>query len=93
MGAVGKLPYGGMSFYWGHHIVGLHELGYDVYCVERQNSSGECYDPSSDQMTDDSEPALTNLREVLPRFSTLIAEEHFEARKVIASMLDAAEFA
>ena len=43
VGAVGKLPYGGMSFYWGHHIVGLQELGYDVHYVERLDFPNEAY--------------------------------------------------
>jgi len=69
VGGVGKLPVAGVSLYVLHHVVGLQQLGYDVHYVERQNRSGECFDPGTNQMTDDAAPALTCLRDLLPRFS------------------------
>jgi hypothetical protein len=68
IGTIGKLPYAGMSLYWGHHIIGLHELGYDVHYAERVNAPLECHDPVRDVMTDDPSFAVSYLEEVLPRF-------------------------
>jgi len=53
-GFIAKLPVAGMTLYNTHYIEGLQELGYDVFYVERQNDSGECYDPRANGMTDDS---------------------------------------
>ena len=69
VGGVGKLPLAGVSLYVLHHVAGLQELGYEVHYVERQNRSGESFDPGTNQMTDDPAPALAYLRQVLPRFS------------------------
>jgi hypothetical protein len=52
-GFIAKLPLAGMTLYNTHYIEGLQELGYDVFYVERQNDSGECYDPRANGMTDD----------------------------------------
>jgi hypothetical protein len=75
VGGIGKLPLAGVSLYVLHHVVGLQELGYEVHYVERQNRSGESFDPDSNEMTDDTAPALTCLRDLLPRFS--IGESRF----------------
>jgi hypothetical protein len=53
-GFIGKLPVAGMTLYNTHYLEGLQELGYDVFYVERQNDEGECYDPRTNEMTDDS---------------------------------------
>src|ERR671937_3008628 len=68
IGALGKLPYGGMAFYWGHHIVGLQELGYDVHYLERLDHPNEADDPDPNEMTDNPSYALGYLCELLPRF-------------------------
>ena len=52
VGAIGKLPYAGMTMYWLHYVRGLQELGYVVHYVERQNKPGEYYDPESRDMHD-----------------------------------------
>jgi hypothetical protein len=67
VGSIGKLPYGGHSFFVLHYIVGLQELGYSVHYVERVNRPDECYDPRAGTMTGDPSYALTYLRSVLPR--------------------------
>jgi glycosyl transferase family 1 len=53
-GFIAKLPVAGMTLYNTHYLEGLQELGYDVFYVERQNESDECYDPRTNGMTDDS---------------------------------------
>jgi len=45
IGGIGKLPYGGVTMYYVHHVLGLLELGYRVHYVERQNRELETYDP------------------------------------------------
>ena len=52
VGAIGKLPYAGMTMYWLHYVRGLQELGYVVHYVERQNKPDEYYDPESRDMHD-----------------------------------------
>jgi len=53
IGAIGKLPYAGMAYYWWHHIRGLKELGYDVHYLERLDRPLDAYDPEQGTMTDD----------------------------------------
>jgi hypothetical protein len=75
IGAVGKLPYAGIGFYYLHHVTGLLKLGYDVYYVERQNRDFDSYDPVRDEMTSDPTYALGYLADVLPRFG--IDADHY----------------
>jgi hypothetical protein len=102
VGAVGKLPYAGMAFYWGHYLLGLQELGYDVHYVERLNHAEEAYDPATDAMTDDPGPALTYLADVLPRFGVsreqasfidLEGRCHFSSWGALRGALQRASFA
>ena len=67
VGAIGKLPYAGVSFYYLHHLGGLLELGYDVHYVEAQNKPDEYYDPSIG-MTDDVDAAVDYLADLLPAY-------------------------
>lgn len=68
VGGIGKLPYGGVTMYYVHHVLGLLELGYRVHYVERQNRDGETYDPSAMAMTDRPDYAVGYLAEVAERF-------------------------
>lgn len=101
IGAIGKLPYGGMAFYWGHHIAGLQELGYDVHYLERLDYSNGAYNPETNEMTDDPSFALSYLADVLPQFgvsldrATFIDREgvcHFSSRAKLEGELDRAAF-
>jgi hypothetical protein len=65
VGFIAKLPVAGMTLYNTHYLRGLQELGYDVHYVERQNYSGECYDPCSNAMSDDYRYGLAYLQDVL----------------------------
>ena len=101
IGAAGKLPYGGMAFYWGHHIAGLQELGYDVHYVERLDQPGEAYNPDTNEMTDDPSYAISYLANLLPRFG-VPAERlsfidrsgtcHFSGWPALCTALDSAAF-
>src|SRR5438105_1372313 len=53
VGFVGKLPVAGMTLYQTHHVIGLLELGYDVHYVECQQTTQECYDPRTNEFSDD----------------------------------------
>src|SRR5207244_4009453 len=64
IGAVGKLPYAGMSLYFLHYVVGLRELGYEVQYVERLNKPNECYNPTFGSMSDNPDYAVDYLGEV-----------------------------
>jgi hypothetical protein len=75
IGAIGKLPYAGMTLYDAHYVVGLQELGYEVHYLERQNQPNECYHPETGVMSDDPRYAVEYLRTVLPRFG--VGEENF----------------
>ena len=66
VGSLGKLPLGGHSFFCAHYLCGLQDLGYEVHYVERQNRTGECYDPSTGEMTDDPTYALEYLDSLPP---------------------------
>ena len=68
VGGIGKLPYGGITMYYVHHVLGLLELGYRVHYVERQNRELEAYDPSANEMTDRPDFAVRYLSDVAERF-------------------------
>jgi hypothetical protein len=74
VGFIGKLPYAGMSLYNLHYLVGLRELGYDLHYVERQDYPHEFYDPTIDEMTDDTGYALNYLRDLLPQYGISSAQ-------------------
>jgi hypothetical protein len=101
VGGVGKLPYGGLSFHYLHHVDGLRQLGYEVHYVERQNRPGECYDPRFGTMTDDPTFAVGYLERVLPTFGVggdrwsfvdLRENCHGSGWKTLRSRLDRADF-
>ena len=99
--AIGKLPYGGMEYYWGHHIVGLQELGYEVHYLERLDRPGDAYDPDANAMTDDPSYAVSYLADLLPRFGVglertsfvdLEGNCHFSGWPALRDALDRAAF-
>ena len=67
VGFIGKLPVAGMSLYNLHYIAGLQALGYDIHYVERQNVPSECYDPRTNDSTDDPSYAVSYLEQLLPQ--------------------------
>jgi hypothetical protein len=68
VGAIGKLPYAGMSLYFLHHIAGLQDLGYEVHYVERLNKPDECYNPQNSTSSDDPTFALEYLQQLLSNY-------------------------
>src|SRR5947209_7557705 len=42
-----------MTLYITHHVSGLQQLGYEVHYVECQVASDECYNPWTNEFSDD----------------------------------------
>ena len=100
IGAIGKLPYAGMTYYWLHHIVGLQELGFHVHYIESQSREWEYYDSSTDRMTNDVAAAVRYLASLgsmfgaaPDRFTLLDATGaiHGSSRSVLLHDLEASE--
>lgn len=101
VGFIAKLPYAGMSLWNLHYMVGLEQLGYDVYYVEKLMGPNECYDPSSDTMSDDSGYGLAYLGPLLARYGFGTERFTFVDRRDVChgsgwarlrAVLDAADF-
>jgi hypothetical protein len=101
IGFAGKLPLAGMGLANIHSISGLQDLGYDVHYVERQNYPNQCYDPSTNEMTDDPGIAVRYLIDVFPKYGITPARISFIDRnnkcygsgwKLLLSALDEAHF-
>jgi hypothetical protein len=67
-GPVIKYPWGGLTQYWLAWLVGLKELGHDVYYVEDVEWDDACYDISSRVMTNDPHCGIRRLQRELARF-------------------------
>jgi hypothetical protein len=46
LGYIVRGPIGGMAWHHLQYVLGLHQLGYDVYFVEDSDDYDSCYDPS-----------------------------------------------
>ena len=101
IGFIGKLPLAGMSLANLHVITGLQELGYDVHYVERLNRNDQCYNPISNEMTNDSGFALNYIKDFLSgygikreRYSFIDQKNqcHGSGWPALCSALDNAEF-
>jgi hypothetical protein len=53
LGYVVRGPLGGMAWHHLHYVVGLAQLGYDVYFIEHADNYPSCYDPVNDVMGTD----------------------------------------
>src|SRR5688572_14088630 len=47
MGVIVRYPLGGMAWHHLQYVVGLAQLGHDVYYVEDSGDWPECYDPTT----------------------------------------------
>jgi len=101
VGFIAKLPYAGMSLWNLHYLVGLRQLGYDVHYVEKLMGPDECYDPSTDRMSDDPSYGLAYLEPLLAHFGIGPDRFSFIDRRGVCSgsgwdglrdALDAADF-
>jgi hypothetical protein len=66
LGIVGQYPMAGVAWQAVHYLVGLRELGWDVYYVE--DSGATPYDPETEGRSGDCAYAVRYLAEVMRRF-------------------------
>jgi hypothetical protein len=66
LGIVGQYPMAGVAWQAVHYLVGLRDLGWDVFYVE--DSGATPYDPRSGGKTDDCSYAVSYVAEVMRRF-------------------------
>ena len=60
-----RYPLGGMLSWALQWLVGLSDLGHDVYFVEKANYPNACFDPNLQVMSDDCSYGITVLRKLL----------------------------
>lgn len=63
-----RYPLGGMMSWVLQYIVGLQQLGHEVYFAEKAGYENSCYDPVHDVMTNDCTVGTTMLNRLLDRF-------------------------
>ena len=63
-----RYPLGGMNSWVLQYLLGLKELGHDVYFVEKYGYVNSCYDPEKEVMSDDCSYGLKIVEELLTRF-------------------------
>jgi len=63
-----RYPLGGMNSWVLQYLLGLKDLGHDVYFVEKYGYANSCYDPEKEIMSDDCSYGLKLVSELLARF-------------------------
>ena len=63
-----RFPLGGMNNWMLAWLVGFHQLGHEVYLVEKSTWPDDCYDPSRDVSSDDCSYGVTTVGTLLRRF-------------------------
>ena len=63
-----RYPLGGMNSWVLQYLLGLKELGHDVYFVEKSGYANSCYDPEKEIMSDDCSYGLRVVSELLTEF-------------------------
>jgi len=63
-----RYPLGGMNSWVLQYLLGLKDLGHDVYFVEKYGYANSCYDPEKELMSDDCSYGLKMVSELLARF-------------------------
>jgi hypothetical protein len=64
-----RYPLGGFSWHHLQYLVGLMQLGHEVTYCEDYGWEGSCYDPASDEMTDDPSYGIQYLTQLLKPFA------------------------
>lgn len=62
-----RYPLGGMNSWVLQYLLGLKDLGHDVYFVEKYGYADSCYDPEKEVMSDDCSYGLKLVSELLAR--------------------------
>lgn len=77
-GMIATYPVGGVAWDYGQYLVGLEELGFDVYYLE--DTGGPTYDPERRFYGDDCRYGVTFLAQSLSRISPALANRwHFRS--------------
>jgi hypothetical protein len=77
-GMIATYPVGGVAWDYGQYLVGLEQLGFDVYYLE--DTGGETYDPSLRLYSDDCTYAVQFLENALSQLSPNLRDRwHFRA--------------
>lgn len=77
-GMIATYPVGGVAWDYGQYVVGLEDLGFDVYYLE--DTGGPTYDPRQREYGDDYCYGVTFLRDSLSQLSPKLADRwHFRA--------------
>ena len=63
-----RYPLGGMLSWALQYILGLKDLGHDVYIFEKYGYPNSCFDPSKGHMSNDCTYGLKVVSDVLSRF-------------------------
>ncbi len=63
-----RYPLGGMNSWVLQYLLGLKDIGHDVYFVEKYGYANSCYDPEKELMSDDCSYGLKLVSELLTRF-------------------------
>jgi hypothetical protein len=69
-----RYPLGGMMSYTLQSLVGLQQLGHDVYLVEKAHYHNACFDAAANRMTDDCAYGSGVVRDLLGKFGL---QEHW----------------
>ena len=94
-----QFPVGGYFSWVLQWLVGLRDLGYDVWFVERAAHAGSCFNPPSNSMGDDCSYGTSSFHALLERhglgdrwcFVDAHGEYHGRSRSTIDSMLGAVD--
>lgn len=63
-----RYPLGGIFSWMIHYLLGLKELGHEVYFVEKWGYPDSCFDPSKNVMSDDCTYGVAKTRDFFERF-------------------------
>jgi hypothetical protein len=63
-----RYPLGGMLSWVLQYLIGLKEIGHDIYFVEKYGYPNSCYDPGKNLMSDDCSYGLKIVSELFTRF-------------------------
>ena len=63
LGLMGRIPFGGQAWHYLHFLLGLHQLGHEVYYVE--DDTAWPYDPVANATVNDATYAVSHIRRVM----------------------------
>jgi hypothetical protein len=79
LGYMVRGPLGGLSWHYLHYLLGLLDLGHDVFYMEDSDDYVSCYDPRLQEMTTDPSYGLRYLRQAFTRLGLGDAFAYYDA--------------